>query len=309
MVQGDWVAIPINEEELVKGVADIAAFRPADGIKGIGHGQIALPDHKHQVGLVIQPVGVGVHGMAGADVEEAIVFVHPQRSGVKGGDGVCSVQAGLSQPLPVFGVFDHPDDLRAVALRGIFLAEDEEVVVLSGEETAPDGQFHRDSPAGQEMEIRGVVLHDDASLDVLHAGQVAGLIFKQVGFDCLPIGGVILGVDITGDGGGIFRCLGRSDGQRQGSGKGQKQRQHSFFHVHFSFYIGVLWELDLPEYFVEGVLKMGCLASGLPGYRGGTVLAVIPDLKMSAHVVSPFPSHKTIWTNLDYGPRIPWVLV
>ena len=43
-------------------------------------------------------------------------------------EGVCGVgppEAGLTQPLPVLGVFDYPDDFLAVVLLHVVLAENQ----------------------------------------------------------------------------------------------------------------------------------------------------------------------------------------
>ena len=54
---------------------------------------------------------------------------------------VGAVQAVAPLPLPILTVFDNADNLSAVALAGILLAEDEEVGSRPGKESAPDWQF------------------------------------------------------------------------------------------------------------------------------------------------------------------------
>ena len=202
VVQGDDVLVAVHQHELVKGVAHVAHRGVHYLGIGVQNGHALLLHADGQVGLVVQAVAAGVHLVAGADVELAAVLVHPQGAGVKGGGGVGAVQAGLAQALPVLGVLHHPDDLGAVVLIGVLLAEHQEVVVRPGEEAAPQGQFHGDGAAGLEGEVGGVVLHHHLAVDVLHPGETFGLIFHQVGGDRLGPGGVVLVVDVIGQGGG-----------------------------------------------------------------------------------------------------------
>ena len=178
MVQGHDPSPLIHQKELVEGVADIAVAGVHHIVEGIGDLHAGLIHRHGQVGLVVETIAAGVHLVAGAEVEIAAVLIHPQASSIEGHGGVGAQEAGLSQALPVLGVLHHPDDLHVIALRRVRLTENEEVVVRSGEEAAPEGELHGNGPAGLEYEVGRVVLHHDPAVYVLHPGQAVGLVFK-----------------------------------------------------------------------------------------------------------------------------------
>ena len=91
---------------------------------------------------MVEPVAGLVHLMAGAYIEVSVVLVAPHAAGVKGDGGIGPPQAGLAQAVPVLIVLHHPDDLGIVVLTGVLLAEDHEIVVLTGIEAAPQVQLH-----------------------------------------------------------------------------------------------------------------------------------------------------------------------
>ena len=106
------------------------------------------------------------------------------------------------QAVPLLVVLGHPDGLHAVALAGVVLTEDEEIIGLPGEEAAPLGQLEGDGPAGLELEGIGVLLHDDGAgllaqgLDELHTGQAVPVVV-QVGLDGGVAGGLGMGVGVA----------------------------------------------------------------------------------------------------------------
>ena len=108
----------------------------------------------------------------------------------------------------------------ALTLAGIGLAEDQVVGVAARVEAAPDGQLHGDGAAALEPEGAVVVLHHDRAVDVLHPGQAAGGIGVEVGLHRVAPAGVVLGVDVAGDG-GLVRRPGR---RNQAEGHCQAQR-------------------------------------------------------------------------------------
>ena len=159
MIQGDDIGILIHQDKLVERVGHIARGDVGHAGKGVGNLHVRLPDGEGQVGLVIEAVTGGIHRMAGVDVQVAAVFVHAQGAGFKVDGGVGPAQAGLPQTLPVPGILHHPDRLSIVVLRGVLLAEDEEVAVFPGEEPAPEGQLKGDGLGSQQLEAAVVGLH------------------------------------------------------------------------------------------------------------------------------------------------------
>ena len=218
VIQGHQTAVLIHEDELVEGVAHIAVGDVHHVVIGVGDGHVALPHRHGQVGLVVEAVVAGVHLMAGAEVEVAAVLVAPQAASVEGHGGVGPPQAGLPQAVPVLVVLDHPDDLGAVALGGVGLAEDQEVVVLPGEKAAPEGQLHGHRAAGLEGEGAVIVLHHDLPAGVLHPGQAAVVPVQVRGHRLAP-GGVVVLVDVA--------ALGRPGRRRRPRHQGQHQRRRA----------------------------------------------------------------------------------
>ena len=116
---------------------------------------------------------------------------------MNGSGCIGSIQTGLPQAVPALVVLHHADDLHAVALAGVVLTEDEEVVLLPRKEAAPYIQLHGNRPAGKKPEIRRVVLHHNALFpfdfdgaadhppelvgNVLHPGQTALGILEEIG--------------------------------------------------------------------------------------------------------------------------------
>ncbi len=216
VVDGHDAAVLVHKDELVEGVAHIAVGLVHHVVIGVGDSHAVLLHGDGHVGLVVQPVAGGIHLVAGADIEVAAVLVAAQGARIEGVYGVGPSEAGLTQPLPVLGVFDYPDDFLAVVLLHVVLAENQEVVVPSGVKAAPDGQLHGDGAAGPEDKGTAVVLHDDLLLALgglqfsvhigvapnaagqLHPGQTAVWIFVQIGFDGGGPCGVVLPVFVGG---------------------------------------------------------------------------------------------------------------
>ena len=187
---GDGVAVVgrhqppllVHQHKLVEGVAHIALIDGAHPVLAVGNGHIRLPDAEDKVGLVVQPVpGGGVHGVAGMDIEHSVVFGAAEGAGVDGLVGVGPLQAGLAQPLPVLGVLHHPDDLLAVRLGGVVLAEDQKVIALAGKKSAEQGQLHGNGGGGEQLEILVIGLHHHRAVHRLHPGKASVLPLIEVG--------------------------------------------------------------------------------------------------------------------------------
>ena len=238
VVQGNDLAVLVHQNKLVEGVADVAVGDVHHVVEGIGDGHVALPHRHGQVGLVIEAVAAGVHLVAGADIQVAAVLVAAQAARVKGDGGVGPLQAGGAQPVPVLVILDHPDDLGGTALGGVGLAEDQEIIVGSGVEAAPDGQLRLQGPAGEQSKVPAVVLNDHLAAGVFHPGESA-VVFVQVGGHRLAPGGIVLLVDVAA----LRRCGGccrdGEQGQQQRPGTDQSSHglQQLTFHQITSFLI------------------------------------------------------------------------
>ena len=239
MVQGDDVPAVVHQDELVKGVGDIAGRGVRHAGEGVGDGHVPLPDGEGQVGLVVQAVTAGVHLMGRADIEVAVVLVAAQAARVKGNIGVGPPQAGLSQAVPILVILHYPDDLGAVALAGVLLAEDQEVVVLPGEEAAPQRQLRLQGNGILKLEGGVVGLHHDllrtghcglAGVDVvdlltgviLHPHQVLSVLV-QIGADRDSPVAVVGAALVPG-----LRRGGRPGGQGGAGEQGQGQRPGTY---------------------------------------------------------------------------------
>ena len=95
---------------------------------------------------MILSVITAVHRMAGVDIQNPARFRAAKASRRKGHLGVASIYTGLFQPGPGFVVFHHPDHFRMVALTQVLLTKNQEIVLLSGKKSTPNGKLRRDRP-------------------------------------------------------------------------------------------------------------------------------------------------------------------
>ena len=173
----------------------------------------------------MQAVGVGIPCVAGVHIEHPVVLRAPHSARNKGGIGLGPVQAGLAQAIPVLGVLHHPDDLFAVVLLVVALAENQEVVILAGEEAAEAGELCGHGVRREELEVLVVHLHRDGILgQLLHPGVAP--IGAEVEIGAGQYGGVcvvlvvphVVGLGGHGIGVGGHRALGGAGQHGDGLG-------------------------------------------------------------------------------------------
>ena len=227
-------ALAVHPDELVEGVADVAVAAVQDSGELVGDGHVADADGDHHIGLVIQTVVGGVHLVAGADIEDAAAAVEAQGTGLEGGHGVGTVDAGVVHLFPVLGVADDAEDFLVVVLLIVFLAHHHEVVVGVHTQAAEDGQLQGDLLAGAEVEVLVVVFHNQLVVNALGA-DVFAVFTGQVGVDgCGPALGVDIPVVVqivAGGGGGCRQSRGyQPEDQHQ-----RKNQGNDSFHGDFSF--------------------------------------------------------------------------
>ena len=220
VVQGDNLPVAVYQDELVEGVAHGGGA----GQALIRDGHIGLAYREEHTDLVMQAVGVGIPCVAGVHIEHPVILRTPYSARNKGGIGL-----GPAQTLPVLGVLHHPDDLFAVVLLVVALAEDQEVVALAGEEAAEAGELCGHGVRREELEVLVVHLHRDGILgQLLHPGVAP--IGAEVEIGVGQYGGVcvVLVVPQVGGLGGHGRLAvrpGRQGGRRQPQGQNQAQAQ------------------------------------------------------------------------------------
>ncbi len=142
MVHHNDLAVAVSQDELIERVAGIVVgTAPHDRIVGLLETHIALMNNNGHIGLMIFTVRTCVHLVACTNIQITIQLGTAHGTSIEGNCGVGAVQAVAALPLPILTVFDNADNLSAVALAGILLAEDEEVGSRPGKESAPDWQF------------------------------------------------------------------------------------------------------------------------------------------------------------------------
>ena len=137
MIEGNDVPVRVNQDELVEGVADVAGVGIGDLIVYVGDFHISLTKGNQHIGLMIQPVIAAVHLVACEDIENAVRLSTSQRAGVEGHSCIGAGDNSLTCEIPSLVVLADLDNLCVVALEGVDLAGDYEILVDACEETAP----------------------------------------------------------------------------------------------------------------------------------------------------------------------------
>ena len=169
-------------QKLVEGVTHISKAETADSGVPVRHLHGGNLHTKGEVGLVVQSVAwILIHFVTGTDVQHISTLYHTETPGVKGRYRIGPCQTGVIQPPPVLGITDHPDDFPAIVFLRVFLAKDEEIVLVSRVKAAKQRQLYRQVLLGQNLPRLVVGFYGDPVPSVFHPRHEAAIACHQVG--------------------------------------------------------------------------------------------------------------------------------
>ncbi len=187
MVNGDDI-LTIHLDELVEGMADVAASDPGYTVTGIGYLHIRGVHTNAQIGLVVQAVGTLEHSVGRADIKMVPAVAHPQTSRPESSFRVDAVKADTVQPLPVMGVFHNTNYLRIGAFASIIVTEHKVIAASIIVETTENRKLTLQLNGGKETQVGAVILNMYGAVIIL--GDSGGIFHPHVAaiIQCLQVG-------------------------------------------------------------------------------------------------------------------------